>query len=72
MLLKIEGYSAFEVDVSVCNRRYVSHMVSGPVPIRAFGGPLVLMRIPGDDHVREKRESTRDGGHLLARSAPLR
>ena len=69
MLLKIKGNRAFEVDMGVCDRGDVAHVVFGTIPIRAVGGALVLMRIPGDDDVGEQCERAGDGGHLLARPA---
>ena len=67
MLLKIKGDRAFEVDMSMCDRGDVAHVVFGAVPIRAFGGPLILMCVPGNDDVREQSERAGDRGHLLAR-----
>ena len=69
MLLKIKGDRAFEVDMSMCDRGDVAHVVFGAVPIRAFGGPLILMCVPGNDDVREQSERAGDRGHLLARPA---
>lgn len=72
MLLKIKGDRAFEVDMGMCDWGNVAHMAFRAVPVRAFGGLLVLMRVPDDDDVGEQCERTGDGGHLLARSASSR
>lgn len=47
----------------------VAKVASRPVPIRAFGGQLVLVGIPGDDDVCEQGKRAGDRRHLLARPA---
>ena len=58
MLLKIEGDDAFEVDMRVCYRGDVAHMVLGLVPVCPASGLIALIGIPGDDGICEQREST--------------
>ncbi len=41
VLLNIKGDGAFEVDLSVRDRRDVAHVVFAAVPIKAFGDPSV-------------------------------
>ena len=52
VLLKTKDDGAFEVDMSVRDRGDVAHMAFGAAPIRAFGGPLLLIRFSGDDDTK--------------------
>lgn len=54
MQLKIKGDGSLEIDVRMSNRSDVAHVALRAIPTRAFHGPLVLMRVPGDDNVCEQ------------------